>query len=121
MGELFELVEDYRRRFEPHPPSYSRIAEQVGVSRQTLLNWQAPTKLVDKKHLIAIADVTGVPYQRVLDALLADIGYLREGDVPVARAARNTGRLTQAERDEALEIRERRSEHEGSIEGEGTA
>lgn len=80
MGRLFELVEEYRQRFEPHPPSYSRIAEQVGVSRQTLLNWQTPTKLIDKQHLVALADVTRLPYETVLAALIADIGYdKREG------------------------------------------
>ena len=90
MGRLFELVEEYRRRFEPHPPSYSRIAEQVGVSRQTLLNWQTPTKLLDKKHLVALAEVTSVPYQRVLDALLEDIGYLRAEDQPPVSARRSS-------------------------------
>lgn len=78
MGQLFEVVEQYRRRFDPHPPSYSRVAELVGVSRQTLLNWRTPTKLPKKAHLEGLADLTGVPYQRVLDALLEDIGYLRD-------------------------------------------
>lgn len=81
MGRLFELVEEYRSRYSPHEPSYSRIAEEVGVSRQTLLNWKTPTKLLDKRHIVALSEVTGVPYQRVLDALLDDIGYLRPGDV----------------------------------------
>lgn len=84
MGRLFDLVEEYRARYSPHEPSYSRIAEQVGVSRQTLLNWKTPTKLLDKEHIRALATVTGVPYQRVLDALLEDIGYLREDQEPIA-------------------------------------
>lgn len=78
MGRLFDLIEAHRDALRPYEPSYSRIAEQVGVSRQTLLNWREPTRLMDKEHLTAIAKVTGVPYQRVLDALLEDIGYLRE-------------------------------------------
>lgn len=82
MGQLFRLVERHREAREPYPPSYSKIAEQVGVSRQTLLNWREPTKLIDKEHLVALAHVTGVPYERVLDALLEDIGYKYEGDPP---------------------------------------
>lgn len=91
MGALFDLVEEYRARYAPHEPSYSRIAEQVGVSRQTLLNWKAPTKLIDKEHLIALAELTGYPYQRVLDALLDDIGYLR-AEQPVRIAARRNAK-----------------------------
>ncbi len=91
MGRLFEIVEDYRSRFSPHEPSYSKVAELVGVSRQTLLNWETPTKLLDKKHLVALSDLTGYPYQRVLDALLEDIGYLREEqDLPEGVAARRS-------------------------------
>lgn len=78
MGRLFDLIIEHRQAHEPYPPSYARIAEQVGVSRQTLLNWRTPTKLLDKEHLEALAEVTRVPYERVLDALLEDIGYLRK-------------------------------------------
>jgi transcriptional regulator with XRE-family HTH domain len=98
MGKLFDLVEAYRGRFSPHEPSYSRVAEQVGVSRQTLLNWQAPTKLIDKEHLLALAELTDVPYQRILDALLDDIGYLREEQVAVVAARRNAKRKPQGPR-----------------------
>lgn len=82
MGELFELIEEYRARYAPHEPTYSKVAQQVGVSRQTLLNWKEPTRLIAKGHLLALAEVTGAPYARVLDALLDDIGYLRAGDNP---------------------------------------
>lgn len=93
MGRLFDLVEEYRDRYSPHEPSYSRIAEEVGVSRQTLLNWRTPTRLLDKRHILALAEVTGVPYQRVLDALLEDIGYLHPEDAPAVseRARRVSG------------------------------
>lgn len=87
MGMLFELVKEYRQRYEPYPPTMSRIAEQVGVSRQTLANWETPTKLIDKRHLVALAEVLGVPYSVVLNALLEDIGYLRaEDQEPRARS-----------------------------------
>jgi hypothetical protein len=47
-------------------------------------NWREPTKLIAKEHLEAIARVTGVPYERVLDALLEDVGY-RRPDPPAQR------------------------------------
>lgn len=75
MGRLFELIEAHRQA-QPYPPSYSRIAEQVGVSRQTLLNWRTPTSWIRRDHLEALADVIGVSYVRVLDAMLEDTGYI---------------------------------------------
>lgn len=91
MGRLFEIVDAYRARYAPHEPSYSRIAEQVGVSRQTLLNWRTPKELLDKRYLVALAETTGVPYQRVLDALLEDIGYLREDQTPTSGRRKQSG------------------------------
>lgn len=79
MGQLFALIQAHMDA-QPYEVNYSSVARRIGVSRQTLLNWRTPTKLIDKRHLQAIARVTGVPYQRVLDALLEDIGYLREDD-----------------------------------------
>ena len=90
LGRLFDIVEEYRARYAPHEPTYSRVAEEIGVARQTLLNWRAPTKLLDKRHLRAIAEVTGVPYARVLDALLEDIGYLRADDGPASLSERRS-------------------------------
>jgi hypothetical protein len=87
MGRLFDLIEEYRARDAPHEPTYSKVAQQVGVSRQTLLNWREPTRLIKKEHLVSIAEVTGAPYSRVLDALLDDIDYLHvtnRGDSPEA-------------------------------------
>jgi transcriptional regulator with XRE-family HTH domain len=92
MGRLFDLVEAHRDARRPYEPSYSQIAEQVGVTRQTLLNWRTPAKLIKKEYLAALAKELGVPYQRVLDALLEDIGYLHEAQAPVAaRRGRSTG------------------------------
>lgn len=78
MGRLYDLLQAHMDA-QPYEVKPADIARKIGVSRQTVLNWKAPTKLIDKDHLIAIAAITGVPYQRVLDALLEDIGYLRPG------------------------------------------
>lgn len=78
-GKLFALIQAHIDA-QPYEVTYSTVARRIGVSRQTLLNWRTPVKLIDKKHLQAVAEVTGVPYQRVLDALLDDIGYLHQAD-----------------------------------------
>ena len=76
MGRLFDLIQEHIDA-QPYEVTLAQVAGRLGVSRQTVLNWRAPSKLVDKRHLVEISRVTGVPYARVLDALLEDIGYLR--------------------------------------------
>lgn len=75
MGRLYQLLQDHMDE-QPYEVRPADVARKLGVSRQTVLNWREPTRLIDKKHLIAISRLTGVPYVRVLDALLEDIGYL---------------------------------------------
>ena len=75
MGQLFDLIQGHIDA-QPYDVTLAQVARKVGVSRQTISNWRSPTKLIDKEHLLALSKVTGVPYLRVLDALLQDIGYL---------------------------------------------
>lgn len=105
MGRLFDLVEAYRDRYAPHEPSYSKVAEQVGVSRQTLLNWRTPTKLLDKDHMVSLAKVLGVPWETVRDALLDDIGWKYEGQEVAARTVKRKSKadLAREAQDEAAD------------------
>ena len=75
MGRLFELIQAHMDA-QPYGVSERQIAKNLGVSPTTLKNWRTPVKLIDREHLLAISRVTGVPYLRVLDALLEDIGYI---------------------------------------------
>ena len=81
MGRLYGLIQEHMDA-QPYGVSERRIAQQLGVSPTTLKNWRAPTRLIDKEHLVAISRLTGAPYARVLDALLEDIGYLRPDAPP---------------------------------------
>lgn len=77
MGKLYDLIQAHIDA-QPYGVSERQVAKAIGVTQTTLSNWREPKKLIEKKHLAAISRVTGVPYLRVLDALLEDIGYLRE-------------------------------------------
>lgn len=79
MGKLYDLIQNHIDA-QPYEVSERQVAKNIGVTQTTLSNWREPKKLIDKEHLRSIARVTHVPYQRVLDALLDDIGYLREED-----------------------------------------
>lgn len=74
-GRLFALIQAHMDA-QPYGVSERQIARKLDVSPTTLRNWREPTKLIAKRHLVAISELTGVPYSRVLDALLEDIGYL---------------------------------------------
>jgi hypothetical protein len=75
MGQLFDIIQQHMDA-QPYGVSQRKIAERLGVSPTTLKNWREPRELIEKKHLEAISALTGVPYLRVLDALLHDIGYM---------------------------------------------
>jgi transcriptional regulator with XRE-family HTH domain len=91
MGRLYSIIEEHMDRQNGYRISQRQVAQRLGVSPTTLANWREPKELIDKRHLVAISQLTGVPYHRVLDALLADIGYLTESDdeggqnVPLAK------------------------------------
>jgi transposase len=75
MGRLYDLIQAHIDA-QAYPPSPRQVAKMIGVTQTTLTNWRTPKQLIDRSHLEAIARVTGVPYIRVLDALLEDIGYI---------------------------------------------
>lgn len=75
MGKLYELIQAHMDA-QPYEVRPADVARALGVSRQTVLNWREPSSLIGFKNLTAIANLTGVPYIRVLDANLEDIGYI---------------------------------------------
>lgn len=77
MGRLFDILQAHVDA-QPYEVSWADVARKIGVSRQTVLNWREPNRLIQREHLRRISEVTGVPYLRVLDALLKDIGYLSD-------------------------------------------
>lgn len=91
MGRLYDIIQTHMDS-QPYGASQRQVASKLGVSPTTLKNWRAPRELIDKRHLVAISDLTGVPYVRVLDALLDDIGYLSRDERPAEhRGAGETG------------------------------
>lgn len=81
MGKFYDLIQDHIDA-QPYGASERQIAKRLGVTQTTLKNWRTPKRLIEREHLRAVAELTGVPYLRVLDALLDDIGYLRDEDPP---------------------------------------
>ena len=76
MGQLWDLVQAYIDR---HGTSERQLAKRLGYSSSGVFNnWRDPRQLPSAQALARFAGLSGTPYQRVLDAVLTDAGYLPE-------------------------------------------
>jgi hypothetical protein len=76
MGQLWDLVQAYTDR---HGTSERQLAKRLGYSSSGVFsNWREPKQLPSAQALARFANLSGTPYQRVLDAVLTDAGYLPE-------------------------------------------
>jgi hypothetical protein len=79
MGQLWELVQAYLDR---HGTSERQLAKRLGYSSSGVFaNWREPKQLPSSQALARFAGLSGTPYQRVLDAVLTDAGYLPEPQI----------------------------------------
>lgn len=81
LGELGALMQAHMDG-QRYPVTKADLARRLGVTRQTVANWMAGTAMPHPEHIRALTGVLDVSYTRVLDAALADRGYLpkeREG------------------------------------------
>lgn len=102
MGQLWDLVEAYRRRHEPYPPSIREIAAQIAMSPTAVGNWRdGLSRVPERRNLLRFADLVGVSYQRVLDAALSDAKFL-----PESAAREEQERIDTEERAFARELAE---------------
>lgn len=86
VGKFFDLIQRHIDE-QPYPPSERQIAKRLGVTQTTLTNWRTPKGLIEKRHIVEVAELAGVRYERALDALLDDIGYRTERDEPGEQTA----------------------------------
>lgn len=86
MGQIERIVDDYLAREDR---SRSWFARQMGLSDKTLSSWfrRERHSPLPAGALKAISRVTTVPYRTVLDAALADSGYLPASSVVDIRDA----------------------------------
>jgi len=73
--QIERLVEDFLTREER---SRAWFATKMGVNDKTLSSWfrRGRKSTIPPGAIKAIARVTGIPYRTVLDAAMADSGYL---------------------------------------------
>lgn len=74
MTRLMRLI---RAHLDRYGVTQAEFARRAGTSPQTVQNWRDDIKaLPEARHLAGVANVIGKPYIVVLDAALADAGYL---------------------------------------------
>lgn len=76
MSQLLGLIDDYKDRHGQ--PSDASVARAIEVAPQTLNSWRKRgiRDLPARDTLQRLAMLLMVPYSTVLDAVLADIGYV---------------------------------------------
>lgn len=93
---MWALIQAYIDN-ERYRPSERQVAAELGVTGQTLGKWKRLAGLPARDRLVAISELTGVPYEDVLHAALIDIGYIdhEESDrgdaTPMNQARDDTG------------------------------
>lgn len=73
-GEVWALVQAWMDSI-PYPPSQRKLAARIGISPSALSDWKYGRGFPDPSDLRRLAEEIGVPYERVLDAVLIDRGY----------------------------------------------
>lgn len=88
MGKLWDIIEDWRDGMA-YPPSYRKIAIDLKVSQSSFDTWKAPTEVPKLYNLLAISRLTGVPYRRVVDAVVEDTRLYDESAAEEAAARKH--------------------------------
>lgn len=94
MGQLWKFIEQHQDS-TLYGASVREIARGAGIKESTLPRWQNLKRMPEPEHLRALARHINVPYRVLLDAALADTGYLdarpeREEGEDRGNAAPNT-------------------------------
>jgi transcriptional regulator with XRE-family HTH domain len=80
MGQLWNIVQAHIDS-APYPPSLRQVAARLGVTATTLGNWRHPKDVPRQENLRALAELTGTPYPKVLEAALVDVGLITPDEI----------------------------------------
>lgn len=73
-GLVWELIQQWMDSI-PYPPSQNKLAQRIDISASALSDWKYRRGFPEPAALKRLAAEIGVPYERVLDAVLKDRGY----------------------------------------------
>lgn len=73
-GVLWAIIQEWMDA-QHYPPSQRKLADRVGVSASAVSDWKYREGFPNPDALRRLAAEIGVPYERVLDAVLIDRGY----------------------------------------------
>lgn len=73
-GALWEVIQSWMDSI-PYPPSQRKLAARIEISPSAMSDWKYGRGFPHPDDLRRLAAEIGVPYERVLDAVLVDRGY----------------------------------------------
>lgn len=73
-GQLWALIQQWMDSM-PYPPSQNRLAMRIKVSSSALNDWKYGRGFPKPHNIERLAEEIGVSKDRVLDAVLIDRGY----------------------------------------------
>lgn len=86
-GHLWALVQAWMDSM-PYPPRQRKLAERIKVSPSVLSQWKYGDGFPNPENIKALAAEIGVPYEKMLDAVLKDQGYRATDEPPPSREVR---------------------------------
>lgn len=75
---------------QPFPPKPAQLAAKLKLSRSAVSQWKHGQSRPKPEHLRELARVMHVPYERLLTALMVDMGYLEREERGRGSSAPNT-------------------------------
>src|SRR5262245_34826060 len=86
MGLLWDIIERYRASID-YQVSIRQIALRLNLDPATVRNWRDNLRSMPaKENLFALADLTGVSDEEIIEAALRDAGYRRKSRVGSLRS-----------------------------------
>jgi transcriptional regulator with XRE-family HTH domain len=92
---LWAVIEEWRDA-QLFSVSQAALASKLGVSRSAMSQWKKGEARPNPEHLRKLAEVTRIPYARLLEAVNRDMGYLdsegvgRDGNAAAKKRARES-------------------------------
>lgn len=79
-SHLWALIEEWRDA-QLFPVSQAALADKVGITRSAMSQWKKGQATPTPENLRSLSRVTRIQYDRLLEAVVRDMGYMTDEEV----------------------------------------
>ena len=79
-SHLWALIEEWRDA-QLFPVSQAALADKVGITRSAMSQWKKGQATPTPENLRSLSRVTRIQYERLLEAVVRDMGYMTDEEV----------------------------------------